>query len=1112
MTGLARFSRQRLARALLCAAALLPATAFAVDIRPVVAPDGRTMFELHFLQSADYPAEYRPSWYLSESQKARMVETMERWAQTLRTPGDARTGIIEVATVDAPTAYASSDSIISERGLITRLQAALQGEPDDPGFAPDDAHASIVLGTYPIDQGLHEPSQQPIQATGFDLATIAFHELAHGLGLISQISASRDGSGSHPTQPVFKSQPSLWNSMLRDDHGRPGQPGAPVLCAACDTPIQEGAFDVRQNRGYLTGPHINEVLGDALPGIPVSMLYPNGSLDSDNMSHLELANSLMSHQYFRNYTGFMEAELALMQDLGYDLDRRRLYGRSVYGSGLALDNSHGFHARNPEGTAYLPGTYSTATLGMGLHVYGSRNRITQSADLLTQGGGAVGIRIDGRENHITIPAGVKVHGDGRHGSGVQFAYGRDHTLATAGDIRASGENGVGIRIDFGNNAFSNERMVRGSYLLCDGNIDTDPCLSPWQSNQPIPDELTGPLVSRLDVTGAVAGRHAAIAASATGLVGDIHLMRGARIEGDIRSDYSQLDEQGRLRLTRLTLGRMPDAHGRATDAADPAFRFHYAHHLTGDNLSLRLAGGLSVLDGRHTVHDVRVEPDAALAGIGYYRITGPDQAFVNDGLVLPGNRHAPLRIQGDYRQDAGATLAADFDRQGLHNALVVEGTATLDGTLALRALPDWYEPGWQLDAEPVLQAQATQGWYARTMVDLPSPTLRAHLDAAGTGLRLSRADDAYTRLGYTAAALGVGAALDHIVTNAPESMQGLYRQVDFSSADGFEAANMLAQMAPTPYAAWAASQFDAMRLTSDALTRQQNLAATVDRPGWNVIALPFANHARRRLDDDSAFRHYGHGLLIGAEHTSANTPWTFGAHAVFFEQKLKLDSPLVSSGRSEQWQLGLHSRYVPNSRKGVYMLAQIRAGAAHSRVDRTVASTHWQGSSQARWTARSFQAQATAGYQWALSPGTSVGPVAVLDYAWLRQPSLVESGDYGGQLALAGQHHDNLRASMGVRMQWNPSLGEPQAWQGHLQLTRDQTLMGPQFPQEAGFAARPNVSFGTSQALASRGAWRLQGGVAHDTGKLRVTAQVEGQLSTHGQHQLAGQVSVGWRF
>lgn len=60
--------------------------------------------------------------------------------------------------------------------------------------------------------------------------------------------------------------------------------------------------------GYFAGKHMSEVLAGAMPGIPVQAMHEDASPDAAFVSHSELKNSLMSHQRYRNYTPFMEAE------------------------------------------------------------------------------------------------------------------------------------------------------------------------------------------------------------------------------------------------------------------------------------------------------------------------------------------------------------------------------------------------------------------------------------------------------------------------------------------------------------------------------------------------------------------------------------------------------------------------------------------------------------------------------------------------------------------------------------------------------------------------------------------------------------------------------------
>ncbi|MGE4341371.1 MAG: autotransporter domain-containing protein, partial [Pigmentiphaga sp.] len=677
--------------------------------------------------------------------------------------------------------------------------------------------------------------------------------------------------------------------------------------------------------------------------------------------------------------------------------------------------------------------------------------------------------------------------------------------------------------------------------------------------------LDGALVSRLDISGSVAGKRAAIQASDNALIDQIDILRGARIDGDIRSDYRQVNEQGRLRLTHLILGRAAGADGLATDAADPDFRFDYRHNITGDNLALRIAGGEAAMHGQHRVHDVRIDPGAALSGQSSYHITGPDQALVNHGRLSPGAGLGDIRVAGDYRQGPGGTLEIEFDGQGGHDRLIVDGTATLRGELALHARPDWYASGWRLDLGETLQAGYTQDGFERIAVALDSPTLRANLEAAdpsgaqqaalgaaerpsgtqipgvaapltspatgtGTGaptatLRISRVDDAYSRHGATAAAASAGAALDRGVVSAPVEQHRLYQMLDFSATDGSGIAALTTQLAPTPYVAMAASQIDALRVVGDSLSRQQTLAADNGYGhGWRGFALPFASHAGRELEDGSRFDHHSQGLLLGTEQRVGDSAWTVGVHAAFSEQRMTLRSPLQGQGRNSTWLAGLHARYAPDSRQGLFLQGQLRLASVHARLDRDIDAAGYRASHSARWRSNGWQAQAAAGYLWAWSDTFGSGPVAALDYLWLRQPGFQETGDPATRLSVHSAHPQSLRASLGWQLRWASLTSEvgsaatsPQAygsgrWQAHLQFTRDQELLRHRIGQSATFAVQPGFGMDANQAIAGSGAWRLQIGVSHQTSRLQLAASFDAQLASRGQHQVAGQLSASWRF
>lgn len=258
-----------------------------------------------------------------------------------------------------------------------------------------------------------------------------------------------------------------------------------------DTNTLEVGTKIGTNGGaYFTGKNVNEVLTTynsktnkdelaliawpddsevkAVPGLPLNGYESDPEQESSGdyvaipeLSHIELQNSLMSHQNYRNWCTYMEAEIALLQDLGYTIDRSKYFGKSIYNSGVKNeDNSIDYftYVNNNDFN-------STQMHGIGLHVYGSYVDVTQAADIKANGDYGIGIRVDGVGNKVNIDSNISANGEG--GNGLLVAYGKEHdiTLNAGKTIEATDTEGVAARFDFGSNELSDYIEYRGSYIL-----------------------------------------------------------------------------------------------------------------------------------------------------------------------------------------------------------------------------------------------------------------------------------------------------------------------------------------------------------------------------------------------------------------------------------------------------------------------------------------------------------------------------------------------------------------------------------------------------------------------------------------------------------------------
>lgn len=687
--------------------------------------DGKAIFRLNFF---DYHAEadpvtfpgsdaYKSTYKLSNELKNSAIQGASYVAQLVG-PQAVNSQPVNVYIFTWEEANANANAFagaIQNEEAVDIMQSALT----DGKLLPHWGGTYIRIGKMDTaeseDYGwsLNFGFQLPNNGNKFALAPTLAHEILHGFGIdANTYNNSEDGSWQ------FYSQLNAYDTHLYDVSGKQGS--VEMVIVNPGDPDQEAynpedVFLVAsggESGVYFSGDNVRQVLngaqlGDAVQvsGVPINGWEPyyDGKFILD-MSHLQLRNGLMSHYDYRNYNTFMEAELAVLQDIGYKIDRRNWFGRSVYNDGLTAVNYDGYSARNADGTAYLAGVPNLTDFGVGLHIYGSNNDITQVGDILTDGLGSIGIRMDGLDsNRLTVAEGTQVLVNGSDGTGILAAYGRNHNVAVNGTVTALGQGGIGARFDFGDNIIGNTEEYRGSYINYGYGSDHDKYGNKQYVNFGIGieynghTELQGALVDNFDIGGTLAGRAAAIYIAPNAFVKNINIRPGAQLYGDIISSW--MDFSGKLDMQQYganyeRIGIQYDGVGKKADLVTQLnfdADIDYSGNITGkDNLQLNVNGGKLVYTGQAAVLNVNVAEDAQLLG-GSYKLQDKSNdplydsmatgIFNNQGLIgalTPANSDSALYIDGALMaQGSKLQFTADKDYIGY---IDVTGNADITDT------------------------------------------------------------------------------------------------------------------------------------------------------------------------------------------------------------------------------------------------------------------------------------------------------------------------------------------------------------------------------------------------------------------------------------------------
>lgn len=496
-----------------------------------------------------------------------------------------------IKTISKYNAYALSPyvTVLGNDYKITRVNAVLNNKTittpaEELAEYTYDGNISIGLGMLETDPGWQSYSKK--QALYHeelpDLYSISTHEIMHTLGLATAANTYNEylGDNTYYFKKDENDHLSIHDYYLRIYKGDPAEDFIPAneIKPEDKNAINEEGFDIFNYSPYFVGENTLKVLsGEDTAAAAKNKIIEKGGLvnyskmyvneedpessayktvfglpihPSDDikkgevdLSHIELRNSFMSHQEFRNWLIPMEAELAYLKDIGYDIDLKKHFGKSYYLNGNDVLENYALGYGEWNGTIYT-GNPSLIDQGVGIHIYGKHNNIRQiTKDINTAGKGAVGVRIDGEHNTYTLDNTANIFTTGNDSLGIAATWGKDHivNIENGSTVSATGDNGIAVSFDFGSNMLGKVSWIDGSYINHDGEDKKD--FSPELETQ-------GALIESFNTAGTLTGSKAAIYISDNAYVKNINVNDSSEINGNIISKWNSTSS-GTANVLRL---------------------------------------------------------------------------------------------------------------------------------------------------------------------------------------------------------------------------------------------------------------------------------------------------------------------------------------------------------------------------------------------------------------------------------------------------------------------------------------------------------------------------------------------------------------------------------
>ncbi|MFR3819430.1 MAG: autotransporter domain-containing protein [Fusobacterium varium] len=1086
----------------------------AVDSQIVTGKNGKDLFNFKFFDKGEEAEDFNGSkistYTLNSEEKKAVLDAGKYWSEILNTD-NALLSTINVYTLNDANAYATS-TIVKEgdaKGMM-ELQAKILGKSFNPHLG--EAVATIGIGIMGFKTGT--PSNLP-NAEGVNLYGTIVHEIAHTLGIMSTANFYED------EKFRFGDVLSNFDKGLIDNNDRKISDTTGISYIDNNGNLignPETDFDASANV-YFVGENVAEVLkGSLLKGVSVNIGlegYYDGLPIAPELSHLEMDRGLMSHQQYRSYTTFMEAELAVLQDIGYSIDRRNFFGYSVYRNDSTIDNYNGYFLRDEKGEKYITGKYNTASYGVGLHVYGSRNNIVQKADLLTSGIAGIGIRIDGVGNKITVDKGIKVNADGDYGTGILVAYGKEHNITNNGEIKARGNQGIGVRFDFGSNTLGKDWAYMGSYILF---LSKEDCSKPEnleyaEINGLKLGEINGALVENFNTSGYIEGKYASLYMSENAYVKNINVFDGAVLKGNIISMYKPKMEFGNNTITtetNLNLG----LDKNDTSKGDSNFSFKFDDNIIGKNIVLNIAGGTSSLNGQNEILRAVVKDGAVLKGNAKY-ILGENESFVNKGTVSPGNSIGKMIIEGNYSQKDNGKLNIEFDGNGNHDVLEIVGNASFSSgsSMTMTPLKSYYSESMKIDKDQFLIVTGTQNGNISNLtfddkIFASSSTIKnVSFDSSTSKMTVLREENPYSRFSENRNAENFAKAIDRISNQASGSIKDFIGALDFVPTSTISSA--LSQAAPNIYGNNIIATFESEKEHSDYIRNHLLAEKNYEKnKSYAFGKLFYRENWQKGTRYLMGYDYRDQGVITGIE-KEYNEGLILGTHLLYSQSVLKGHAVNTPKIKSKNILLGVHGKYYLNYANTSYLYGMIRGGVQDNKLTNNIEFNEYRNNTNSHWKALTASSVLGIGKDIEYKNFT-VTPLIELGYSILK-PEKAKEDNLG--INIDSKTYHSVYSKVGGKLSSNKILiGENTKVNGNILMAYNHDYINS-YHIDGDIAQNRNSNFRIKSKRPDKDYVTIQGGTTFTVrDNLDVTLEVGTDLFRQKSSSVNTSLTFEWKF